>query len=224
VGPYLRKYLGALSLLPAVLTAADVGQDFRFGAKAGVPLTQYFVTGEVEVRGGVLAHSAATRRYTFGPSIEWRRKAGFGLEVDALYKRIGYVQTENTTVSGVTIDSAFEVNGHSFDFPILAKYRWNGSVAPYAAGGFALRYMPLGRARGVRTVRTAQSTTTTTIDTDESLPVFVPGATAAAGLEFTVSKMRLLPEFRYTRWRSSPISGALRLDPNQIEFVLGFLF
>ncbi len=206
-----------------MLTASDLGQEFRFGAKAGVPLTQYFETGQVAVRGGVLAHSAATRRYTFGPSLEWRLTRGFGLEFDALYKRIVYVQSENTSVSGVMLDSSFEVVGHSFDVPILAKYRWNGRVAPFAAGGFAFRHMGLGRARGVQTVQTAQSTTTTIIETDESLPVFVPGATAAAGVEFSLGRMRLLPELRYTRWRNSRISGALRVAPNQIEFLLGFL-
>lgn len=160
------------ALLLFALAACAHGQDFRFGVKGGVPATTYFETGEVAVRGGTLAHSAATRRYTVGATAEWRLKPRFGLELDALYKRIGYVQTENTSVSGVTIDSAFEVNGHSFDFPVLAKFRSEGLVSPYAAGGFTLRYMDMGRAHGIRTVRTAQSTTATAIDAEESLPLF----------------------------------------------------
>jgi hypothetical protein len=73
-------------------------------------------------------------------------------------------------------------------------------------------------------VQTAQSTTTTRIDTEESVPLFVPGAAASVGLEFGAAGIRLLPEFRYTRWRSTSISGPLRVAPNQIEFLVGFLF
>jgi hypothetical protein len=51
-------------------TAPALGQGFRFGVKAGVPLTTYFA------------------------------------------------QSEKTSVSGVTIDSSFEVEGHSFDAPL----------------------------------------------------------------------------------------------------------
>jgi len=201
-----------------------MAQEFRFGVKGGIPLTRYFETGQVAVRGGFLESSAATRRYTLGPSAEWRLQPRFGLEFDVLYKRIGYVRTENTSVSGITTHSAVEVNGHSWDFPILAKYRWDRRVAPYVAGGFVLRYMGLGRARGVQTLQTAQTTITTPIDTEENVPLFVPGAKAALGMEFGPARIRLLPEFRYSRWRSTSISLPLRLNSNQLEFLLGFLF
>jgi hypothetical protein len=216
--------LGIPSLLMVALAAHAHGQEFRLGLKGGVPATAYFDTGEVAVRGGTLSHSAATRRYTVGAAAEWRLRPRFGLELDALYKRIGYVQRENTTVSGVAIDSAFEVNGHSFDFPILAKFRGEGRVSPFAVGGVTLRYMDMGRARGTRTVQTAQSTTTTPIDTAESLPLFAPGATAAAGLDSGGGRPSFLAEVRYTRWRNTILSGPLRLTPNQVEFLVGILF
>jgi hypothetical protein len=218
------NHLARLTLCWIVLTGRAGAQEFRFGLKAGVPLTTYFETGRVEVRGGVLEHSAATRRYTFGPSAEWRFTPRLALELDALYKRIGYVQIENTSVSGVTVNSSFDIKGHSFDFPLLAKYRWEGRVTPYAVFGGALRFMNMGRARGVRTVQTAQSATTTPIDSEESVPLFVPGVAAGAGVEFGAGRIRLLPEVRYTRWRQTSISGALRLSPDQVEFYLGILF
>jgi hypothetical protein len=218
----VRVDLGISALL--LFAIAGSAQTFRFGLKAGVPGTTYFETGESPVRGGVVRHSSATRRYTVGPSLEWRPTARFGLAFDALYKRVSYVRAENTSVSGVTIDSSFEVEGHSFDFPVMAKHRWNGRVAPYVAGGFALRYLALGRARGFQTVQTAQATTTTAIDTDESAHLFAPGAVGAVGLEFGGEGLRLLPEFRFTRWRSTVISSPLRLMPNQVEFLLGIVF
>jgi hypothetical protein len=199
-------------------------KGIRLGVKAGVPFTTYFDTGEVAVRGGVLAFSSATRRYTAGPSVEWRFGRRAGLEFDALYKRFGYVQTERTSISGVTIDSSFEVKGNSWDFPMMAKYRWEGRVVPYAAGGFALRYLGSGHARGVRTVETVAGTITTPIDNEESISVFVPGATFAFGVEAGGTRIRLLPEIRYSRWGTTRISGPLHVTPNQVEFLLGFLF
>jgi hypothetical protein len=221
----MKKNLGTLIPLLIGLTTSALAQDFRFGVKVGVPLTTYFETGQVAVRGGVLEYSSATRRYTFGPSVEWRLKPRFGLEFDVLYKRMGYVRTENTSVSGVTIHSSFEVKGNSWDFPMMAKYRWwDWRGAPYVAGGFVLRYIRAGRARGLHTVQTAQTTTTTPIDTEEAVPLFVPGAIVALGMEFGRTRIRLVPEFRYSRWRRARISGPLHVEPNQIEFLLGFLF
>jgi hypothetical protein len=138
----------SLQLATKPVTTSARTQGLRFGVKVDVPLTTYFETGQVAVRGGVLEYSSATRRYTLGPSAEWRLKPRVGLEFDALHKRIGFVRTENTSVSGVTIDSSVEVSGNSWDFPMMAKYRWDARVAPYVASGFVLRYMGWGRARG----------------------------------------------------------------------------
>jgi hypothetical protein len=220
----VKKNLGTLTLLVIALTTSALAQDFRFGVKGGIPLTNYFETGQVAARGGLVEYTSATRRYTLGPSAEWRLRPRFGLEVDVLYKRVGYARTENTSVSGVTIDSSYEVTGHSLDIPIMAKYRWDSRVDPYVAGGFALRYMGSDRARGVRTVQTAQATTVTPIDSEESIPLFVPGATIAFGIEFGHTRVRLLPEIRYSRWWRTNISGPLRLEANQVEFLVGFLF
>lgn len=73
-------------------------------------------------------------------------------------------------------------------------------------------------------MQTGQSVTTAPIDAEASVPLFVPGVSAAAGVEFGSGGFRLLPELRYTRWRQARISGALRPAPDQVEFLLGFLF
>ena len=52
-------------LLRAVLALPAWSQGLHVGLKAGVPLTQYFETEPC-------CYSAATRRYTFGPSLEWQ--------------------------------------------------------------------------------------------------------------------------------------------------------
>jgi hypothetical protein len=46
------------------------------------------------------------------------------------------------------------------------------------------------------------------------------------GVECPVGRMKIVPEFRYTRWAAN-IAGAgglLRFSPNQIEVMVGFVF
>ena len=206
------------------VTGAATAQTVGIGAKAGVPLTAYFDTGTAPVRGGTLDYSSDTRRYTFGPTLELRFNTGISLEVDALYKRFNYTRVENTSVSGVVTNSSVTVDGNSWDIPVMMKYRWPQRVAPFVAGGFVMRYLQAGRARGVSTVQTAQGTTTTQIDTEESFPLFVPGATIAGGIEIGSGRIRLIPEVRYSRWRATSISGPLQLRPNQAELLFGVVF
>jgi hypothetical protein len=79
------NHLATLIMCVSALAGPAAAQEFRFGLKAGVPLSTYFETGRVEVRGGFLEHSAATRRYTLGPSTEWCPAPRVALELDVLY-------------------------------------------------------------------------------------------------------------------------------------------
>ena len=49
-------------------------------------------------------------------------------------------------------DSIINVKGNSWDFPIMAKYRFGRVIRPYVAGGAVLRYIGPVRERGVETV------------------------------------------------------------------------
>ncbi len=99
------------------------------------------------------------------------------------------------------------------------------------AGGGVLRHVGPVRARGERTVEDLVARTTVRTPIDTAAPSDLrkrtyPGLTAAVGIEFGRSRLRLLPEFRYTRWTAnlSGPGGVLRFDPDQAEFLLGFLF
>jgi hypothetical protein len=219
----MEKKLARMMLVLG-LAVLSPAQDLSVGVMAGIPLTRYFNTGTFAVRGGAVDYSSTTRRYTLGPTVQWHLHPRFSLNVDLLYKRFGYTQSENTSVSGITTTSTFTVTGNSWDIPVLANYRWQSRVSPYIGGGFVVRYMRPGHARGVRTVETATGTVTTPIDTEETLSVLLPGAAIAVGAEIGHGRLRLRPEFRYTRWRNTAISGPLRLNPNQVEFLLGLVF
>jgi len=54
---------------------------------------------------------------------------------------------------------------------------------------------------------------------------FYPALTSG-GIEFGRSRLRLLPELRYTRWIAVLLGpgAVLRFNPNQFEFLVGILF
>jgi hypothetical protein len=113
-----------------------LSQGFHAGVKAGVPLTQYFETGASGSLHGGAEYSAATRRYTVGASVEWEWTHAFGFEADALYHRMGYVGIVHfiDSANGNYRDSAIDVKGNSWDFPLLVKYRFGRSGAAVRGG------------------------------------------------------------------------------------------
>jgi hypothetical protein len=222
-----------LALCVFVFATPVSGQGLHLGLKAGVPFTQYFETGTLGDRNGGANYSAATRRYTFGFSGEWRLTSAFGFEVDAMYHRMGYVGIVSTfyQFSGDLRNSAIDVKGNSFDFPVMAKFRFGRVVRPYLAGGGVLRHVGPVRGRGEGTIKSLITGTSSTspIDTTEPSELrkrFYPGFTVAGGIEIGGGRIRVLPEFRYTRWTAniSGPNGLLRFAPNQAEFLVGLLF
>ena len=219
--------------LAIVCVAPVLGQGFQFGLKAGIPITQYFETGASGGRQGHATYSAATRRYAIGASAEWRFTNSAGLEIDAIYHRMGYVGIVNSfdSAGGNFRNSAIDVKGGSWDVPLLAKYRFGHTVRPYLAAGAVVRYVGPVRGLGVQTDGSLVTATSSTTPLDTSQPSelrkrFYPGVTAAAGLEVGVRRFRVLPEFRYTRWTANIAApgGLLRFAPDQAEFFVGILF
>ncbi|HKW96476.1 MAG TPA: outer membrane beta-barrel protein [Bryobacteraceae bacterium] len=207
------------------------GQGLRFGIEAGVPITQYFDTGEYGSLHGGGKYSAATRRYTVGAAAEWRLTNTFGFELEAMYHRMGYVGIVNFFDSGIFRNSQIDVKGNSWDFPLMAKYRFGWKVRPYVAGGGVLRYVGPVRGRGQQTNGSLITQTSTTIPLDTTEPSelrkrFYPGLTVAAGVELGGERFGLLPELRVTHWTANIAGpgGLLRFASNQIEFLLGLRF
>ncbi len=74
----------------------------------------------------------------FGPAVEVGLPFRLAAEVDVLYKRVG----ERAEGCEFTYCSFSSSRAHAIEIPLLAKFRiLRGSVAPYAAGGYALRYI-----------------------------------------------------------------------------------
>lgn len=224
--PLRLAWLVLICALPAF------AQGLHLGMKAGFPMTQYFETGETADLHGSASYSAATRRYTLGASAEWRL-AHFGFEIDSMYHRMGYVAIVNSidSAGGAFRNSAIDIKGNSWDFPVMAKYRFGRGTGLYVAGGAAVRYVGPVRGRGQQTAGSPASgeSTTTPLDTGEPSELrkrFYPGLTLAAGWEIRAGHFGLLPEFRYTRWTAniSAPGGLLRFPSNQAEFLAGIVF
>ena len=220
------------SWLAVAFAITASGQSFRGGLKLGVPFTQYFETGASGDRNGNTVYSAATRRYTFGASGELRWANSFGFELDALYRRMGYVGIVNfaSPSSGTIDNTAIDVKGNSWDFPVMAKYRFGHLARPFLAGGGVLRYVGPVRGKGQRTIGSLVSGTSTTTPIDTTDPSelrkrFYSGLTVGGGIEIGADRFRVLPEIRYTRWTANiaGLNGLLRFAANQTEFLVGLL-
>ncbi len=216
-------------------TLPALGQSFHLGVKAGIPITEFFQTGFSPSRytGFGIQYSAATRRYTVGMWAEWRGAHGIGFEADALFKRMGYIHDEISLSPYGGIDTTFfDVKGSSWDFPILMKYRFGRSRRPFASGGGIFRHIGPVRARGVSNeivLMTTVHTVTSPIDTKQPPELEdrnFSGLTIGGGFEFGRGWLRFLPELRYTHWVCNIGAGqnALRLNPHQLEFLLGLDF
>jgi hypothetical protein len=184
----MRAWVFALLAVPT----AFAGDWFAVGLRAGAPLTDL-----VEVSSGGVGLEASTARFTIGPSAELLLPLGFGVEVDALYKR-----SKLTTTGGEASSAG------SWEFPLLGKFRLpGGALRPYVAGGASFRsFGQLISFAG-------------TLDGDGW------GGVLAGGLEVKVGRVRLSPEIRYTRWGSGNGAGAgLEYSRNEIDFLFGLTF
>jgi hypothetical protein len=219
------------------ITRPALAQRFSFGATAGAPLTQYFQTSSSFYYETNTSYASATRRYTLGGAAEWHLTRSLGIELDAMYHRIGYADTVsgNSPTDGLYYYSHTEVEGNSWDFPLMAKYRlFSGTVRPYVAAGGVLRHLGPMHAtdqisHSLRPGGPLSNTTLTTVDSGsppELTTRTYPGLTAAIGVDFGSGHIHWEPELRWTHWTSN-FGGPyplLSFPPNQVEFLLGVRF
>jgi opacity protein-like surface antigen len=189
--------------------AVACAQTVLVGVRGGAPLIGPF--SDITVPPSAQT-SSGSKGYVVGPMIEVRLPLNVSVEGDALYHPLNLVQTINTGTNTFHNPITFQ----SWEFPILAKYRLPRLPAakPYVEGGPSFRAVSAA------------------ID-----PYFSKaGITLGAGLEFKLSRFRVEPEFRYTRWGGdSTVTGQTGSGPvvtpnpapsnvNQVQFLVGFAF
>ncbi|MCC6368438.1 MAG: PorT family protein [Bryobacterales bacterium] len=194
-------------------------QIVSVGVKGGVPITDALET----FRGNSAGYFTHTRRYTVGPTFELHLPARFSIEVDALYKRLGfdYSSTTPPVLSSTT-------RANSWEFPILGKFELlPGPIRPFLDAGVSIRNIS-----GIHQVREVVSGVTLNRVEISNPPEFNKatdvGFAFGAGIAFKIGPVRISPEFRYTRWGGEnlrdPIGALLRTNRDQGDFLLGLTF
>ncbi|HTU47287.1 MAG TPA: outer membrane beta-barrel protein [Bryobacteraceae bacterium] len=178
------------------------------GVKGGVALTDAFESssflsgdfypiGEVTIR-----YYSPSKDYLVGPFVELRLPFNLSVEADALYRKLNFASVQ----TGVT--TPFRDDDNTWEFPILAKYRFKLPVArPYVDAG------PSFRTSAFNAYGTSLSN---------------HGFAAGAGVDIKALLLHVSPEVRYTRWGADFIPGYQLTSPhsnvNQVEFLVGIAF
>jgi hypothetical protein len=211
-------------ILLAVLPAC--GQHFSIGVIGGGVAT------------GGLDPSAANiwdgKRYTVGVTAEVDLPLPrLAIEVDGLYKHAG--QRAQDCV--FTSCSYSEVRAHVFEIPFLLKYRLlkHTPLTPFVDTGVSYRRV-LAASGTLLTWRTGPLVAAEAVDLAvHRFPLSMPaenhvGIVAGGGIELRAGRIRMSPEFRYTRWNSAywqwsgPRGFFTASNLNQVEGLLSIRF
>lgn len=196
-------------------------QPFSFGVKGGIPATDFVSAIDT----GNIRFNTGTNRYIVGPTIELRLPFGFGIEVDALYRRLHY----DAAAFAIDVVTQARTTADAWEFPILAKYRLPTKIVrPYIDGGVAFDTLAGLKQTITQTViPTRISNVTANSSPPELKNTTTAGVVVGFGVELHALIVRISPEIRYTRWSSqhflSP-SGLLESNQNQAEVLLGITF
>ncbi len=194
---------------------AASAQAISVGVKGGVPLLD-----------GTTSHDES-RPYLVGPTIEVSLPAGFAIEADALYRRIGSSYGFSGSIltgSNIGLISSFSSRqrGNSWEFPFLGKYYFHPEVKGgrvFVGTGWALRTIKFNSVVSQSGVDSSGRAFTQTFNNHDRSDLQV-GAVVAAGLRFHAGRFAFAPEARYARWGNSTGSSS----KNEASLLLGISF
>lgn len=207
-----------LSLLLCTLALAAAAQPISIGIKAGVPVTDALDA----LQGNQAAYVSHTHRYLIGPTVQLNFPFRFSIEVDALYKRLGY---DYNQFAGPGSPTSTRTTANSWEFPVLGKYAiFGGPIRPFIDAGANFRHIS-----GVDQVRSTLSAVNVNVSSASEFNKDTDiGFAFGGGIELKLGIVRVTPEFRYTRWGSEnfhdPVASLLRTNKNQGDFILGLTF
>jgi hypothetical protein len=189
-------------------------QRFSLGVEAGVPVTDSFDTGFI-YRGSFVP---STTRYAVGPAFGVRLGGRFAAEFNALYQPFSFRQSNM-----IITPSSSKTTGNLWQFPLLLRCRiLEGPIHPYVTAGPSVQ------------IATNITETNTIIN---SMPIVnhppperraVAGVAAGAGLEFSLGRLHISPEIRYTRWAAENFdfseSNHVGTKLNQVQILVAVMF
>jgi len=212
--------VSAIAAFALLLVAPALGfsQPFSFGAKAGVPVTDFVTVGPGP---GYTVTSSTTNRYIVGATFEVHLPFRLAAEVDVLYRHLSY---RDGYLSDPVTGTTEHVTSGLLEFPLLLKYRFPGKrVRPFLDAGptfdrlidvtdsfitrSSLPYIPVETGTG-------------------STPIALQNRTAVGfaiggGLDLHAGVLRLSPELRYTYWASPHFFSG---NQSRAELLFGITF
>lgn len=202
--------------------AAAFSQPFSYGVKGGMPMTDFVDA----VRAQDISASTTTNRYIVGVTGEARLPFGLGVEMDVLYRHFSYNSSSgagNLTSNLTNIDTT----AGSWEFPILAKYRFKGKIVhPFVDAGVAWDKLS-GLTQTVTSVVASVTKTSTTSNPAELANSTTRGFVLGGGVDVKALVIHITPELRFTRWGAKQFidpTGMFNSKQNQAEFLVGFTF
>jgi Outer membrane protein beta-barrel domain len=202
-------------LFVSIATAMLSAQPVSVGVLGGVPLIDQTTSHD------------ESRPYIVGPSFEVRLPAGFALEADALYQRIGntssfaLIDSFLGTSAAVTTSETTRTRANEWQFPLLGKYyfRRSSTWQPFVGTGWAFRFAEIHESGTETLVNSGTATSTFTFNNSFRSDLEV-GATFAAGIRYRIGHFALQPQVRYTRWGGQNYT----FSKNEAFFALGISF
>jgi hypothetical protein len=165
-------------------------QTLTLGVKGGARLTDdldsYWADSE-------------SQRYAIGPTLTLGLRRGFAVEIDALYRRVGY-RSDGVDVIGDKY--ATRARGNSLEFPLLLRKTIVGGL--YGAAGYVPRIISGSVHTDLLSVIDINNSSVKRYQEFSSPNPWntTHGIAAAIGIERRLGPFRIAPEARYTFWTS----------------------
>jgi hypothetical protein len=217
-GEFVRRISagGTLSFLPInLMTGGNTTQD----------LTDATIT---------TSGSSHSNWFGGGVVVQYAFKERWAVVANFLIRRPGYQITTTGTNDSATTTTTEQTRATYWDVPLLVRHynigRHHKGFRWFYEGGLAARWTVNVNTQ-IQTVATDSSTsdtTTTCCDAAPAVPAhkLVGGAVAGAGFQLVDDfGIRVVPEFRYTRWLQPSFSmPTASSNLNQIEVLLSVTF
>lgn len=190
------------SFLLLLFVASAYGQRVRVGVIGGGDASRdfsekYFPPTPMDPGGGY-EQTSDVRSYLVGPTVQIQLRQRLALEIDALFKPLGF--TDAAVLLDGSRRSVSPATVVTWQFPMLMKYQLrDGRISPFVSGGPSLR---------------------TSGNLNGTMPSKA-GVTAGTGATIPWGSLRFEPTLRYTRWKADGLFGFTRTRSDQLEFLLG---
>jgi hypothetical protein len=203
-------------LLLGLVSCALSAQRVSIGVKAGIPITDILNTADGPFSSSYVVNN---HPYLVGGTIQLNLPARFSIEVDGLYRRLGYRHDFLPGAPPSPVPFASRTTANSWEFPVLGKLAiLPGPIRPFVDAGANFR-----RVTGAEQIGGLGPGVPGELAED-----FTAGFTFGGGIELKLGRVRITPELRYTHWGTESfrdsVNSILHTNLNQGDFVLGLTF